>query len=72
MPGAPFIPARLYSYARSGGGAEHFYLYAALQGLAATALAATALVVLMTRVRPARRRAGVARLPAAEAPHGNG
>ncbi|MEU7137065.1 MFS transporter [Streptomyces sp. NPDC046261] len=52
------VGGQLYAFAQSDGGAGDFWLYAALQGLLATAL-----VVLVTRARPARRRAAVPALP---------
>ncbi|MFJ6750703.1 MULTISPECIES: MFS transporter [unclassified Streptomyces] len=46
------VGGQLYAFAQSdGGGAEHFWLYAALQGLLAAAL-----LVVVTRPRPAGRR----------------
>ncbi len=51
------VGGRLYPSAHSGGTA-HFWLYAAVQGLAATAL-----VALVARARPAHRRAAARPLP---------
>ncbi|MFG2826166.1 MFS transporter [Streptomyces sp. NPDC048434] len=48
------VGGQLYAFAQSGGGAEHFWRYAALQGLLATAL-----LIAVTRARPARRRESV-------------
>ncbi|MFJ6786913.1 MFS transporter [Streptomyces angustmyceticus] len=51
---------QLYAFAQSDGGAGNFWLYAALQGLLATALLLT-----VTRARPARHRDNV---PVVQAP----